>query len=231
MRIKGQIYSYPWRGRGNNCNSYLFAGSKKVLFDPGHIVNEFREGCFNHLEKQIEADGFDLKTVDLILCTHGHPDHVEASGLVREKSGAQLAVHRQDEFILNVLEQRYNTVATAGAPSLKPDFYLQEGELELGGAEGDLIRVIHTPGHSPGSVCFYLPEFKTLITGDTIFENSIGRSDFPGGNINELEQSVQKLAALEDVDLLLPGHMGHISGVENVRRNFDRIRRTFFGYR
>ena len=229
MQISDKIYGYPWRGRGNNCNSYLFKGEKTVLFDPGHIYNEFRESGSDNLARQISADGFKLEEIELILCTHGHPDHVESAGLARERSGAKLAIHRQDEFILEVLEQRYAAAAGKEIPSLKPDFYLQEGALELGTGEKDIIRVICTPGHSPGSVCYYLPQHKVLITGDTVFESSIGRSDLPGGDMNELKQSVAKLAALEDVELLLPGHMGFVSGRDNVRRNFERIRQAFFG--
>lgn len=229
MQIAEKIYAYPWRGRGNNCNSYLFKGEMAVLFDPGHIYNELGESGFELLVRQLAADGFALEDVDLVLCTHGHPDHVEAAGLAREKSGARLALHQQDEFILEALQQRYAAAAGQELPDLKPDFYLQEGDLELGQGEKDLIRVIHTPGHSPGSVCFYLPEDKALISGDTVFENSIGRSDLPGGDMEELEQSVARLAALEEVELLLPGHMGYISGSDNVRRNFARIRRAFFG--
>ena len=107
MRIGDGIYWYPWQGRGNNCNSILLKGKKTVLIDPGHIYNEFRESCLEQLARQAAADGFDLKDVELILCTHGHPDHVEAAGILRESSGAQLAVHRQDGFILEALEQRY----------------------------------------------------------------------------------------------------------------------------
>ena len=231
MQINQSLYSYPWQGRGNNCNSYLLRGKKTVLFDPGHIINEFRESGFEQLIRQISADGLKPEEIDLILCTHGHPDHVEAAGKARETSGAKLAIHRQDEFILEVLEQRNDAAYGKKAPSLRPDFYLQEGYLKPASAENDLILVIHTPGHSPGSVCFYLAEHKALITGDTVFEGSIGRSDFPGGDMSELEKSVAKLAALEDVELLLPGHMGCISGKERVRHNFERIQRAFFGRR
>lgn len=230
MQISEQVYSYPWRGRGNNCNSYLLKGEKTVLFDPGHIYNEFRESGFNNLVRIMSAEGVKVEEVDLILCTHGHPDHVESAGMARVRSGAQMAIHRQDGFILEVLEQRYAAAAGKEMPSLQPDFYLQEGDLELGARGGSLIQVIHTPGHSPGSVCFYLPEYRVLITGDTIFESSIGRSDLPGGDMDELEQSIIKLAALQDVEVLLPGHMGFVSGRENVQRNFERIRKAFFGH-
>jgi glyoxylase-like metal-dependent hydrolase (beta-lactamase superfamily II) len=229
MRINDRVYAYPWRGRGNNCNSYLYKGKKTVLFDPGHIYNEFRESCLEALARQMAGDGFSLEDIELILCTHAHPDHVEAAGIVRERSGAMVALHRQDEFILEAIERRYASAAGKEIPALRPDFYLREGDLDLGLEQPEQIRVIHTPGHSPGSSCFYLPQQKALITGDTVFVNSIGRFDLPGGDEAVLGESVAKLAGLGEVELLLPGHMGHLAGAEEVRQNFARIRRFFFG--
>lgn len=228
MQITDRIYWYPWRGRGNNCNSYLIKGKKTILVDPGHIYNELRESCLEALVRGMAADGFALDAVELILCTHGHPDHVEAAGIVREKSGALLALHRDDDFILAALEQHYASAAGREMPGLRPDFYLREGELELNGGAPEQIRVIHTPGHSPGSACFYLPGEKALLSGDTVFAGSIGRSDLPGGDFQALGESVSRLAALDGVELLLPGHMNYLAGEDEIRRNFDRIRSIFF---
>ncbi len=228
MRITDQIFAYPWQGRGNNCNSYIIKGKKTILIDPGHIYTETRESGLEMLARQAAVDGFKLDQIDLILCTHGHPDHIEGAGILREQSGALMAMHQQDEFILDVLEQRYAAATGKEMPTLKPDFYLQEGALELGEGETEQIEVIHTPGHSPGSVSFFLQAQQALFTGDTVFQNSIGRADLPGGDMNVLEKSLAKLAQLEGVELLLPGHMGHISGAENVERNFTRIRKAFF---
>jgi hydroxyacylglutathione hydrolase len=232
MRLSDRFYAYFWQGYGNNCNSYIYRGEKTVLIDPGHIVNESGERCFETLAGSVSADGLKLEDIELILCTHGHPDHVEAGGLIREQSGdARLAVHREDAFFIEGLEERIAAAGSAKPLSLKPDFYLQQGELKLGSgkAEADRIRVLHTPGHSPGSICFYFSEEKALITGDTVFESSIGRSDLPGGDFAALGRSVALLAGLEEVELILPGHMGPVRGAEAVRRNFELIRRMFFG--
>ncbi len=230
MRLNDRFYGYFWQGYGNNCNSYIYCGEKMLLIDPGHIFNETGERCFDVLNRSLAADGIKLEDIELILCTHGHPDHVEAAGLIRERSGARLALHRDDDFFLENLAKRAVAADPAKGPSLSPDFYLQEGELKLGqpGAKADMIRVLHTPGHSPGAVCFYFPAEKTLITGDTVFENSIGRSDLPGGDFAALGRSVAALARLEDVELLLPGHMGPVKGAESIRSNFDLIQRMFF---
>ncbi len=230
MQLTKQLYGYPFQGRANNCNSYLLKGSQTILFDPGHIYNDFRESCLEMLVRQLASDGIELTDIDLILCTHGHPDHVESVGIVREKSGARFGMHQGDEFILEALTQNYASQTGKELPSLKPDFYLEEGKLDLttGNSQDDQIEVLHTPGHSPGCVCFYLPEQKALISGDTVFEGSIGRTDFPGGSLETLGQSVEKLSRLEDVELLLPGHMGSVTGAAAVKRNLEMIKRYFF---
>ncbi len=231
MQLTEKLYWYPWQGRANNCNSIIYKGDQTVLFDPGHIYNDFNESCLETLRRQAETDGVSLNEIDLILCTHGHPDHVEAAGLVRKESGARFAINRGDEFILEAISQHYASRSGKDLPDLKPDFYLEEGELALNPAENlsEKIAVITSPGHSPGCVCFYLPGEKALISGDTIFQNSIGRTDLPGGDISVMEQSVDKLAALSSIDLLLPGHMGYVSGAQAVARNFEQIKRYFFG--
>ncbi len=229
MQLSENLYWYPWQGRANNCNTVLLKGRKTILFDPGHIYNEFNESCLEMLTSQMSADGFSLDDIEVVLCTHGHPDHVEAAGLIRNRSGAQVGIHESDEFILTAITQHYASRSGKELPSLKPDFYLREGDLDLGdGAEGDKITVLHTPGHSPGCVCFHLPAYYALISGDTVFQGSIGRTDLPGGSMETLGQSVDKLMLLDEVEALLPGHMGHITGKEAVRYNFEQIKRYFF---
>ncbi len=230
MQLTEHLYWYPWQGRANNCNSIVLKGKQTILFDPGHLYNELNENCLDQLTRDMSADGIDINDVDLILCTHGHPDHVEAVGTIREQCGARFAIHKDDQFILDAIAQHYAAQKGRELPSLKPDFHLAEGKLDLGAANSDTdtIEALHTPGHSPGCVCFYLPEHKTLISGDTIFESSIGRADLPGGDMNTLGQSVEKLSRLQNVELLLPGHMGHISGAAAVERNFEQIKRFFF---
>lgn len=231
MQLNEQLYWYPWRGRANNCNSVLLKGNRTILFDPGHIYNDLNESCLEMLSRQMAADGINLADIDYILCTHGHPDHVESAGAVREQSSAPFAIHESDQFILNALPQLYVAKTGKELPSLKADIHLEEGEFDFGSgnAQGDRIEVVHTPGHSPGCVTFYLPDHKALVSGDTVFEGSIGRTDFPGGDMETLGWSVDKLSQIEGVELLLPGHMGMIQGAARVKHNFDQIKRYFFG--
>jgi len=222
MHLSGNIYWYPWEGMGNNCNSYLLAGEKTVLIDPGHVRNETGERCLEKLRAKIKADGFNLEDIALVLLTHGHPDHCEAAGVVAEESGARIAIYHEEEQVLEAVSRMFRI------DPVKPDLLLQEGELELGEEEKQNIQVIHTPGHSPGSASFFIPDEGALISGDAVFRGSIGRTDLPGGDMKALGKSVDKLAQLQGVKWLLPGHMDLVEGEDNVSRNLSTIKSFFF---
>ncbi len=229
MQITDYLYAYPWQGRANNCNSYLVKGKETILFDPGHIESDFNEDCLKMLIKQISEDGIELSTINLVLCTHGHPDHIEAAGLLSDKCQAKIGYHHGDQFIIDYFAGQGAAIVGRGGNNLQSELQLNEGYLESnpGKQETEKIEVIHTPGHSPGSVCFYLPEYKALISGDTVFENSIGRCDLPGGSAEQLANSIEKLSQIENVEYLLPGHMGYVFGQEKVKSNYDQIKRFF----
>jgi glyoxylase-like metal-dependent hydrolase (beta-lactamase superfamily II) len=112
-------------------------------------------------------------------------------------------------------------------PQFEPFIYLVEGDLILGKERKINLQVLHTPGHSPGSLSIYWPDNRVLISGDVVFYGGVGRTDFPGGSITLLKQSIEKLSKLE-VDYLLPGHSteygGIIEGKERVERNFQAVR-------
>ena len=110
------------------------------------------------------------------------------------------------------------------ANTLIPHFFLQEGILSVKGID---IEVMHTPGHSPGSISLYWQQEKTLIVGDLIFKDGIGRTDIPGGSSEILKQSIVQLRDL-NVEHLLPGHGELISGKENVKANFMRLEQFWF---
>jgi hydroxyacylglutathione hydrolase len=149
--------------------------------------------------------------------THGHPDHLEMAGsFVPSTLWAMSLVDY--EFVMKYI----------GSPSefLKPAFFIQEGELTIG---DKTFQAILTPGHSPGSVCLYWPEKKTLFTGDVVFSQSIGRTDLPGGSGKQLKESITRLAEL-DVEVLCPGHGDVVAGRENVKKNFKTIKDFWFNY-
>ncbi len=113
-------------------------------------------------------------------------------------------------------------------PKVDPSFYLKEGDLSLGAKDDKVaVKVLLTPGHSPGSVCLYLEKDKILISGDVVFAGSIGRTDFPGGNPSLLRKSIDELSQL-DVEYLVPGHSTEIgsiiAGRDKVKRNFYTVK-------
>jgi glyoxylase-like metal-dependent hydrolase (beta-lactamase superfamily II) len=108
----------------------------------------------------------------------------------------------------------------------EPEIQLREGDLKIGDLD---FEVIHTPGHSPGSVCIYWPERKTLFTGDVVFNQGIGRTDLPGGNGQKLKESIMKISRLE-VDYVLTGHGDIVEGKEAVKNNFKAIEDLWFAY-
>jgi hydroxyacylglutathione hydrolase len=211
MRLSDDLYAFPWQSfTENNCNSYLIEGAFRILIDPGH------QHLFHGLKDSLQVMGIGLGDIDLIIATHIHPDHIEA---VQSFSSLSTMV------TIHVEECRYFRETIARYPQFEFDFFLTEGSLRAGDVE---LEVIHTPGHSPGSICIYWPFRKALFAGDVIFEQGVGRTDLPGGRSDQLKDSIRRLSSL-DVELLLPGHGTIIRGKEEVARNFALVEQVYFG--
>lgn len=245
MHLQKDLYYYPWRGKGNNCNTYLFAGVLRggrphILVDPGHIVNEMGERCWEQLVNSLKRDGFPVADIGLVINTHSHLDHCEANerivemtraGGVRGKAvQALITLHKEEEEYRRAIGWKMRELLRSKA-EFEPSFYLQEGELNLGKGSKLSLKVFHCAGHSPGSICLYWGEGKVLIGGDTIFVGSVGRTDLPGGNIQVLKQSIERLASLK-IEYLLPGHSTQygdmLQGEDKVAQNFAFIRINYF---
>lgn len=141
--------------------------------------------------------------VSYIINTHGHLDHIGANGAVKEATGAPLLVHPGDAAMLT--DPALNFSKFMGRPIAGPpaDRLIDDGEvLEVGSLH---VQVIHTPGHTPGGICLLVGD--RLITGDTLFAGSIGRTDFPGGSFETLIKSIkEKLLILPGETAVYPGH-------------------------
>ena len=164
-----------------------------VVIDPG--------GHPDRILAEIERQGLAIKYV---LNTHAHFDHTDANGAIVEATGAPLAIHPKERPLL----QASGGAALFGLhadPSPPPDLELEDGdELEVGRLR---FQVLHTPGHTPGHVCFYVPAEAVLFDGDVLFHQGIGRTDLPGGSWPQLMDSIQRvLFALPDETVVYSGH-------------------------
>ena len=139
-----------------------------------------------------------------VLLTHGHFDHIMGVEAVREKYQIPVYACRQEEEMLR--EPSVNMTDQMGKScSIRPDVFLDD--LQVFEAAGFSIQMIHTPGHTKGSCCYYLKEEGVLFSGDTLFCGSVGRTDFPGGSASQIRNSLHRLlAALPDDTSVYPGH-------------------------
>ena len=165
-----------------------------IVIDPGDDVDQ--------ILLALAADNLSVQT---IVNTHGHFDHVGGNQQLKTATGAELVIHAADAPMLTQLAQSAAAWGMTAENSPAPDRTVNDddtiacGELEF--------KVIHTPGHSPGGIALY--GHASLFVGDTLFAGSIGRTDLPGGNFETLKASIQqKLFILPEQTTVYPGHMG-----------------------
>lgn len=163
-----------------------------VVIDPG--------GDLTSLQVEIQRREIQVR---YILNTHGHFDHIAANAGLIAALIVPLGLHPADRELL-LAGGGAAWYGQAYVPSPPPTLDLEDGLVLKTGALH--IEVIHTPGHTPGSVCFYIPQDGALITGDTLFAGSVGRADLPGGNARELAQSLRRLLAFPETTRIYPGH-------------------------
>jgi len=141
-----------------------------------------------------------LKVLE-ILNTHGHEDHVFDNASLKERTRARLAIHRADAYRLDPATR---PPVVLDAPKSIADDLIEEGPLAY---LRDLeLQAIHTPGHTEGSTCFYLPKEGLLFSGDLLFAGNVGRADLPGGDERQLEASLARVAGLPPETRVFPGH-------------------------
>jgi hydroxyacylglutathione hydrolase len=167
-----------------------------VVIDPGFD----REGEAEKVLGVVKERGLKVK---FIVNTHGHPDHICGNGILKDALGASILIHELDAGRLSVAGKRAATLFGLHAVSPAADGFLHDADVVRFGKIS--LRVLHTPGHSPGSVC--LVDEDCVFSGDTLFAGSVGRVDLHGGSGVELARSLrEKLAVLPDRFILYPGH-------------------------
>ena len=216
MKLNDHIYFYPEHGV-LDCNTYVIKDKLSLIVDVGLEKN------LPLLITAMEKDGVDPQGIDIIANTHLHIDHTWANDDFKEKANAEIKItHGQKENYNISIRQ------TSSFFGLEPVEFKEDGLLDSLIDLGTIkVKVISTPGHSPDSVCFYVDENKALICGDLVFDRNTGRSDLPGGNGEQLKKSIEKIAEL-DIEFLLPGHMGILSGKKKVQDNFEFLRTNVF---
>jgi hydroxyacylglutathione hydrolase len=176
----------------NNCFIIADENTKEgLVVDPGDEPDRILD--------LINKNSFNIK---YIVCTHAHFDHVGAVPDLKKETGAKIVIHRDD---LELYKSTKDQAAIWGYeldPLPEPDMFVSEGDkIEVGDLK---FEILHTPGHSPGGICLYGEGI--LITGDTLFAGSVGRTDFYGGDMEKLKRSFRRLLSLSDKIKVLPGH-------------------------
>ena len=171
------------------------ASGRAAIVDPGGDVD-------NILKAVAQLDA----TVEKILLTHGHMDHCAASDTLRQRLEVPIeGPHREDRFWIEKLPESCQMSGFPHTDAFEPDRWLEEGDTVTVGEQ--TLRVFHCPGHTPGHVVFVYDEQKVAWVGDVLFQGSIGRTDFPRGNHEQLVSSIRdKLFPLGDDITFIPGH-------------------------
>lgn len=186
---------------GCNCTIISSKVTKEaIIIDPGNDAAT--------LMKKITAENYQVK---YLLHTHAHFDHIGQSKIIKEKTGASMHLHQDDQFLYDMLQTQGQWFGMRLDTPGKIDSHLQDGE-EFSLSDPELkkfLKTMHTPGHTPGSCCFYLEQSDgpVLFSGDTLFSNSIGRTDLPGGDYSVIVKSIKdRLFTLPEETRVVTGH-------------------------
>ncbi len=195
-----KMISFPIGSYQCNCTIIFDKKTKNaIIIDPGNDLSK--------LQKVIET--YQLIPTHL-LHTHAHFDHIGESDELRKKTGAKLCLHKDDQFLYDLLPMQGKFFGQKVGTPGPIDHYLNHEET-FGDSidKKDCLKTIHTPGHTPGSVSFYTENFglPILLSGDTLFRQSIGRTDLPGGDSRKIIKSIkEELLKLPDETIVVAGH-------------------------
>jgi hydroxyacylglutathione hydrolase len=180
-----------------HCNCTILGDEvthEAVVVDPGDNIPE--------ILSRLQKHGLTLRQ---IIVTHAHIDHVGGAALLRKSTGAPVVMNQQDLGLLSMMEMQAGWLGVPTPQVAPPDASAEDG-LTIGLATLP-AQVLHTPGHTPGSICLLFPDHHLLLAGDTLFAGSIGRTDLPGGDGQQILRSLrERLLVLPDTTRVLPGH-------------------------
>jgi glyoxylase-like metal-dependent hydrolase (beta-lactamase superfamily II) len=187
------------------CNCSIFGDETTrdgLVVDPGDEIGEILALIARH--------GL---TVKAIVITHAHIDHIAGAHRLKQLTGAPVLYNQNDLPLVKMMDVQAGWLGIPTPAVFNPDDTLDDGKLITIGAgpernqRGLTGSILHTPGHTEGSVCLYLPDQTLLLAGDTLFAGSVGRTDLPGGNTSKLLRSIhERLLTLPDEVTVIPGH-------------------------
>lgn len=190
------------------CNCTVIGDSisgRGYVFDPG--------GNPERVMAAVERLGL---RIEALIHTHAHLDHILAAGEISKQTGARICLHQDDLFLWDGLERQCAMFGIPYQPIPAPNHWLEHEE-ELACLAGSCI---HTPGHTPGSMSFYFEQAQLLIAGDTLFLGSVGRTDLPGGNTQQLTNSIKtRLYTLDEATVVVAGHGPNTTLGHEMRNN------------
>src|SRR5215468_7641585 len=178
-----------------NCSVIGDESSREAMvIDPGDNIDEILSLVRKH----------NLRVRQIVI-THAHIDHVGGAMKLREATGAPILLNQNDYALLKMLDAKAAWIGVPAPGKVEIDRSITTGETVSAGSH--TAQVLHTPGHTEGSICLYFEPAKKLVAGDTLFAGSIGRTDLPGGNTQKLMRSLHAtVLALPDDTVVIPGH-------------------------
>ncbi len=189
------IESFPVGPLACNCTILGDEDTREALvIDPGDNVARIHE--------RLTKSGLKLKQ---IIVTHAHIDHVGGALKLKRLTGAPILLNENDLPLLEMMDTQAAWLGVRPPEVAPPDAGLADGQIV--GLEHYPAQVLHTPGHTQGSICLHFAPLKLVVAGDTLFAGSIGRTDLPGGNFDQIMDSIHsRLMTLPDQTRVLPGH-------------------------
>ena len=184
------------------CNCTILgdeASHEAIVVDPGDDIPRILALLAKH-----------SLTLKQIIVTHAHIDHIAGAHNLKQLTGAPILYNQNDLPLVALMDVQAGWLGVETPEVMPPDDNLTHGyAISFGGIKGEII---HTPGHTQGSTCFYLPSESLLLAGDTLFAGSVGRTDLPGGDTATLIRSIhERLLTLPDATSVIPGHGGSTS--------------------